>query len=301
MIGRPFSLVKASPMAQPPIAPYQRDYWSGDAGQRWAQWASRTDHALSDVTKLLLARIKAQPGEVILDVGCGAGELSLLLADQLGVEGRVYGVDISPPLLAEARAREKQAVRAPHWIEADAQNAEWYRQHDAIVSRFGVMFFEDPPAAFANLAKALKAGGRMVFACWQGPEVNPFFSELGALARRIKTDLPPADPQAPGPMSLADPARIRSLLESAGFADIEISDHPMQHHASHGPDALNQAIEYFMEIGPMAMVATQGTPTQQAEARVALREYLAGHQQGESVSMPGRIWCVRAVKSAEAG
>ena len=287
-------------MAQAPIPPYQRDYWSGDAGRRWAEWATRTDHALSDVTKLLLKRIAAQPGEVMLDVGCGAGELSLLLADQLGVEGRVYGVDISPPLLAEARAREKQAVRAPHWIEADAQDAAWHRAHDAVVSRFGVMFFEDPEAAFLNLAKALKPEGRMVFACWQGPEVNPFFEGLGAIARQILPDLPPSDPNAPGPLSLADPARIRALLEGAGLEDIEIIGHPMHHWVGEGPDALAQAIDYFMRIGPAAVVIAQGTHSQKVEAKAALEGYLAQFHHNGRVALPGAIWVVAARKSREA-
>jgi len=283
-------------MSQPSSSTYQRDYWSGDAGRRWADWANFTDKGLSDVTELLLAHIQAQPGEVILDVGCGAGELAVLLADQVGVEGRIYGVDISPPLLAVARARENQAVRAPHWIEEDAQTATWFREHDAVVSRFGVMFFEDPQAAFLNLARALKPQGRMVFACWQGPQVNPFFEGLGAIARKIMPDLPPNDPDAPGPLSLADPARIRALLSGAGLHTIDIAGHAMHHWAGEGPNALSQAVDYFMKIGPSAIVFAQGTAAQKAQARDALAAYLEGFLHEERLGLPGAIWLVCARK-----
>ncbi len=219
-------------MTQAPNAD-QVAFWNGPAGEKWAQLQVEMDRNLGDVTAALLPFAAPKPGERVLDIGCGAGQTSYLLADAVGQGGHVTGVDISAPLLAAAR-RVMDSAKNIAFVEADASAYDFKPEYDLVVSRFGVMFFDDPPDAFANIRTALKPGGRLAFACWRSVPENQWVSLPVGAARAILPPLPPPDPLAPGPFAFAEPARVKDILGRAGFRDIRIE--PLDGVMDLGPD-----------------------------------------------------------------
>jgi SAM-dependent methyltransferase len=199
----------------------QIEYWNGPAGEKWVRNQAVMDASLADATAGLLPLAAVQPGEHVLDIGCGSGQLSLLAADAVGPSGQVTGADISQPLLALARQRAagRSNVR---FIEADAATHAFAPEYDLLVSRFGVMFFDDPPAAFANIRRAARPGGRLAFVCWRPMPENEYAAMPFEIAKPLMPALPPADPHAPGPFALSDPDRLRGILAGAGFSAIAI-------------------------------------------------------------------------------
>jgi SAM-dependent methyltransferase len=200
----------------------QIKFWNGPGGQKWAAHQSDMDRNLADVTAALLPFAAAKPGERVLDIGCGAGQTTFLLADAVGRTGHVTGVDISAPLLGAARSR-MNADRNIAFVEADAAACLFRPEYDLVFSRFGVMFFDDPPAAFANIHKALKPGGRLAFACWRPALENAWVTVPALAARPFLPATPPPDPLAPGPFAFADPGRVEEILTKAGFSGVEVN------------------------------------------------------------------------------
>ena len=150
-------------------------YWNGPGGQRWAERQQAQDIVLAPVADVLIERARATAGEQILDVGCGAGATTMALAQIVGRTGRAVGIDISAPMLARARALAPAGMPV-EFVLADATVYPFEpARFDLLASRFGVMFFADPALSFANMRKALKASGRLAFACWREARDNPFF------------------------------------------------------------------------------------------------------------------------------
>src|ERR1700753_1453003 len=193
----------------------QIKYWNGPTGHKWTQFQADMDHNLADATAGVLRFAAAKPGEHVLDVGCGAGQTTLLLARAVGLSGRVLGVDIPQPMLAAAG---KAAAELPNvrFVEGDASRHPFEQQCDLAFSRFGVMLFDDPPAAFANIRGALKPGGRLAFVCWRPAMENEWVSVPLAAAKDLLPAQPPPDPLAPGPFAFADPQRVRDVLGKGG-------------------------------------------------------------------------------------
>jgi SAM-dependent methyltransferase len=202
----------------------QIEYWNGAPGEKWVKNQQVMDASLASATAGLLSLAAIQPGERVLDIGCGSGEISLMAADAVGAAGQVTGADISRPLLilARRRAEGRGNVRL---IEADAATHVFAPEHDLLISRFGVMFFDDPPGAFANLREAARPGGRLAFVCWRPVAENEYAAMPFEIAKTLMPPLPPADPHAPGPFALADVGRLRAILAGAGFSDIAITRH----------------------------------------------------------------------------
>ena len=223
----------------------QRAYWSGDVGVRWAHMADAIDTTFAEVTDAVLARADLDPSHDVLDVGCGAGALSRAAASQAG---QVTGIDISAPMLAVARDRAAPNTR---FLEADAETEDLGQErHDRIISRFGVMFFDDTTAAFANLRRATRPGGRLVFAAWGMPEANPWF----AIPRRVaeaRLGAVESDPDAPGPFRFREPDMIAGWLDAAGWRDVrtevlEVSLVP--------PGTLAEVAEFSTRLGGASRV-----------------------------------------------
>jgi SAM-dependent methyltransferase len=198
--------------------------WNGDTGRFWADHAEHFDTSLRAIHAQFLAAAELRPGERVLDVGCGAGRTSLDAARAVaGRGGSVLGVDLSGPLLEVARQRlDAEGLDNVRFVQADAQvHAFEAGAYDVVLGRHSTMFFDDPPAAFANLARALRPGGRIVLLVWRGAADNEWLTSiLGAVA--AGRDLPPPPPGAPGPLALADPARVSELLTGAGFDEPEL-------------------------------------------------------------------------------
>jgi len=207
-----------TPQTEGPNAEQAR-YWQSDAGRKWVEHQAALDLALAPVGAILFERAAPAAGEAVLDLGCGTGATTMALAEIVGPGGKVVGLDISPVLLAKARARLPAAL-APRveYVEADAQTADLGRRFDLLISRFGSMFFSDPAAAFGNLRRALRPGARLHLAAWAPLTQNPWFAIPREAAIRRLGPAPAADPKAPGPLAFSDPVYVEDVLRRAGFS-----------------------------------------------------------------------------------
>ncbi|MGJ4893463.1 MULTISPECIES: class I SAM-dependent methyltransferase [unclassified Bradyrhizobium] len=268
-------------------------YWNGPGGQRWSDRQEAQDILLAPVSQILIERIAAKPGDRILDIGCGCGGLSIALAGQVAPGGSVLGVDISAPMLDRARVVAPAGL-ATEFVLADATVHPFApASFDLLVSRFGVMFFADPVASFANIRRALKPGGRVVFACWREPKANPWMiAPLQAVYRHVPK-LPEMAPEDPGPFAFASEARVARILGEAGFSDVALEAHALSLDIARG-QGLEAAVESAFEIGP-ASRALEGHPQETREAaRQSVRELLTQYVRGDSVTLAGSIWLVTA-------
>ena len=205
-----------------------RRHWNEVAGPRWVRLGGIQEGRNIEVAALLLAAAKVQPGERILEIGCGTGATILPFAAAVGPQGHVTGVDIAEPMLAEARRRvTEQGLGNVSLLLADAQvHALPAASFDLLTSRFGVMFFADPFAAFANLIGALRPGGRLCMAVWAGMADNLHWRIPYEIAVRHVGPPAPKPMRAPGPDAFRDPDYFRDILAAAGFSDIAIAPTP---------------------------------------------------------------------------
>ena len=274
-------------MSEPNAA--QVEYWNSAAGPTWASLQGPLDRQLAPLGHAAMVALAPQPGERILDIGCGAGETSLELAKAVGPGGEVTGVDISRPLLEVAR-RRAEGLRGLAFVEGDAQVQVFApASFDAVFSRFGVMFFADPEAAFANIRKALKPDGRLAFVCWRAPFENPIMmGPMMAAAQHLPAPPPPV-PGAPGPFAFADPERVRGILGAAGFADVGITplDLPI------GGGGLEDALELALKVGPLGSLLREH-PDKRDAAIGAVRALLAQHEGPDGVKLGSATWIVTA-------
>ena len=224
----------------------QKKFWDGPTGQKWVQHQADMDRNLADANVGVLRLAAAKPGERVLDIGCGAGQTSYLLAEAVGPGGHVTGVDISTPLLGAARSH---APKNTEFIHADAAFRAFMPEYDLIFSRFGVMFFDDPAEAFANIRKAAKPSGRLAFVCWRPAPENQWVTVPAAAAKPFLPETPPADPLAPGHFAFADPKRVEVILTKAGFGNVKIDRLDGRMHL--GPSAENAAFQ-MTNIGPLS-------------------------------------------------
>ncbi len=266
----------------------QIEYWNAGAGETWASLQDRLDTQLEPLGADAIRALAPRPGERILDVGCGAGQTSLALASAVGPAGAVTGVDISRPLLEVARRRA--GADGPTFVEADAQTYPFEAgAFDAVFSRFGVMFFADPTAAFVNLRRALKPGGRLAFICWRPPAENPFMTLPMAAVSDMLPPTPPTDPLAPGPFAFADPARVRDILSTAGFETIETRRHDLKI----GSGDLDQTVAVALKIGPLGAMLREHSDKRDKVIET-VREALRPHEGPAGVKLDSASWIVTA-------
>lgn len=270
----------------------QIQYWNEEAGPRWVKGNAMLDTMLEPLGEQAVARADPAPGASVLDVGCGAGATTLSLARRLGPDGVVTGLDISAPLLALARERAAEAnLKNTRFELGDAQTQALDTPFDLVFSRFGVMFFADPDAAFANLRRSLRGDGRLLFVCWQEVRRNAWMLEpMLAVAPHVA--LPePAPEGAPGPFSLADPERVRGILERAGFKGValESTELPLQ---LGGARTVDQAVQFLIELSPIGAVLRDTEDP--APAIDALREMLASRMGSAGIELDAAAWLVTA-------
>lgn len=267
-------------------------YWNGDAGQRWTQRQQVQDALLEPISRLVIERADARPGEHVVDVGCGCGDTTLALAQRVG-DGHVTGIDVSAPMLARARARAPAGAPVS-FVEADATTHGFAPgSADLLFSRFGVMFFAHPGLAFANLHAALRPGGRLVFVCWRTPAENSWFGiPLQAVYRHVPK-LPATDPDDPGPFSFAREERVRRILSQTGFRDIGCEPVDLALDLACG-EGLEAAVATATSLGP-ASRALDGQPeAARAAATVEVRQALQAYRDGMSVRLGAGVWIVSA-------
>jgi SAM-dependent methyltransferase len=274
----------------------QVDYWNTTAGETWARHQQQLDRQLEILGLEAMRVLAPATGERILDIGCGCGETTLELAAHVGPSGAVVGVDISEPMLEVARRRDPPAgVARPAFRNLDAQTADLRAADlgraafDGAFSRFGVMFFADPTAAFANIRAALKPGGRLAFVCWRPFQDNPWMREPMAAAAPLLPPLPPVDPIAPGPFAFADDGRVRGILADAGFGSITVE--PFD--ARIGGSSVEETVNLTLRVGPLGRILRE--MPQMADAVVgAVRAAIQPHDTPGGVLMPAAVWIVSA-------
>ncbi|MGJ8564615.1 MAG: class I SAM-dependent methyltransferase [Alphaproteobacteria bacterium] len=268
----------------------QAEYWSGDAGQRWVKSSALLDAMLLPFAEEITRQAQINKNDSVLDIGCGAGALSFMVAE---TAQEVLGADISSPLieLAVKRTGELGNVR---FVLADAAELYLERKINLIVSRFGVMFFNDPVAAFSNIRRLLDPEGRMVFACWQSPMKNMWArAPLEAAMPFFETPPIPPKPHAPGPFAFADSGYLTQVLKDAGWKSVDVENWSGKIRL---PGSNTEEVAAFMmEMGPLSRVLKeQGLDIQVVRgALVAMLDQQANDD--GSVDLGGAAWIVRAV------
>ena len=269
----------------------QIDYWNATAGQTWARFQEQLDRQIEPLGLEAMRALDPAPGERILDVGCGCGQTSLELATRVTATGAVFGADISLPMLEVARARPvPNGAATPDFRQVDAQSGKLGEgAFDAVFSRFGVMFFSDPVAAFSNLRKALKPDGRMAFVCWRPFQENLWMRAPMEAAQPFLPPSPPMDPTAPGPFAFADADRVRKVLADAGFSDVTLH----AFNASIGGSSLDQTVDLAFRVGPLGAILRE-QPELAPTVAGAVRSALAPYETPSGVLMPAAVWIVQA-------
>lgn len=272
-------------------------FWNGEGGERWARQNATIEGILQPIGEATLAAARPAPGERAIDIGCGCGNQSLALAERIGPAGHVLGVDVSAPMLDVARrlAGERRAERAPlEFLLADAATHRFPPgAHDLLFSRFGVMFFAEPVAAFRNLRGALRSGGRLVFCCWRAMRENDMMTlpMAAALAHLPAPEPPPAG--APGPFAFADPARVQGILEQAAYIDCRITPLDTALRVGAGADAGGIARQ-LLELGPAARLLAEATAAQRAAVAEQLAGDIAARVDAEGIALTACCWLVTA-------
>lgn len=271
----------------------QVEYWNSKVGDTWARMQARLDTSFTPVTAALLSLAAPQPGEDALDIGCGTGETTLALAAAVGDDGAALGLDISEQMLARARERAEELLSEAEFVNADAAT---YADggFDLIVSRFGVMFFDDPVAAFASIHGLAAPGGRLVFACWQPPAQNLWATLPMTVLAGLLPEMPVADPHAPGPFAFADPERVQDILSNAGWQDVAFHALPFTMVIGEGDDPVASAVHFTLRIGPAARMVREAGAEVEAKAKEALAAAMTPFVAGDTVGLPGSVWLVSA-------
>lgn len=271
-------------------------YWNEVSGPQWLAQQERLDAQLDPVGLAVMDRLSLVSEARVLDVGCGCGSTTITLGRRVGREGSVTGVDVSAPMLARATERAAAAgLDRVDFVNADAQTRRFEEgSFDAIYSRFGVMFFDDPTAAFTNLGRALRPEGSMVFVCWRTPRENLWVSVPMEAARPFFEQPAAApDPFAPGPFAYADRERLHGILQGAGFARVSIEPYDAPLRLGGGVD-LDATVDFATKIGPTAALLRERGGDRLHEVRAALREALSPYVTEAGVSLGAAMWVVRA-------
>jgi ubiquinone/menaquinone biosynthesis C-methylase UbiE len=267
------------------------DAWNGDSGHRWADEADRRDSVLAPIGDVLINAANLQPGEHLLDIGCGCGATTLRAAHAVGDAGFACGLDLSAPMLDIARQRRDTAgVVNAEFVQGDAQTQRFDTTSDVAISRFGTMFFADPVAASTNIARGLAPGGRVCLATWQPLVANDWLTIPGAALLRYGS-LPDSADRGPGMFGQSDPDTVTSTLQAAGYRDIELT--PVTVTMRLGND-VNDATNYLASSGVGRAVLETVPSDQRAAAIDAVRAVLTDHADDDGVRLDGAIWIIGA-------
>jgi len=271
----------------------QQEFWTDIAGPKWVAHQTSMDALMQPVLDGVLARANLEPDEQVLDIGCGTGASVMAAAEKVGPAGHVTGADISSRLLEVARKRIGEASNVT-LIEADAASHPFEKaRFDHLISRFGVMFFNEPVSAFQNMKHALRPGATLTFAAWGEIRNNPFFTLAAQAAKDVLGPMPKSDPDAPGPFAFRAPDRVNGILSDAGFSNIQIDvDDIFLTPAG----SLSQFAEQLSDIGPAdsALKHFEATAEQHAKVQARLAEVFTPFADGDSIRVPARINFVTA-------
>ncbi|BCB82698.1 methyltransferase [Phytohabitans suffuscus] len=272
----------------------QAEAWNGPEGAHWADHHDRAGGVNSVLLEELFRVAAIGRRDVVLDIGCGTGD-STRLAARRAVQGRAVGIDLSSPMLERARAAAaREGVPNARFDQGDAQVYAFPQGgYDVAISMFGVMFFGDPVAAFANIGRALRPGGRLVFACPGEMSLCDWYTvpmaALGGLVSRDGTGAP----QPSGMFSLADRARTAAVLTDAGFGGVSLErvDAELEFGAN-----VAEAVEFFFDSGPVRAFAQDHPEIAPSRVRETLVAALRPYEHGTGVRLNGAHWIAAATR-----
>lgn len=270
--------------------PDQAELWNGPAGRAWVDQQALLDAAFTPIEAWLAEATVRAGARRVLDVGCGTGSTTLAVAGRLGAQGECLGVDISGPMIACARSRASQAEGRVRFVEGDAQSYAFSPDaFDLIVSRFGVMFFADPVAAFANLARAARPGGELALIVWRGAEENDFMTTAERAAEPLLPQFAPRPKDGPGQFAFADPERVHAILAQAGWSGIRVEpvDFPCEFPAS-------GLRSYVTRLGPLGTFLTASDEVTRDRIASAVLPAFERYRGGSHVRFVAACWKIVA-------
>jgi SAM-dependent methyltransferase len=268
----------------------QAALWNETSGPAWVELQAVLDRMLAPFETRLIAESFPGPGRRVLDIGCGAGATTLAMARRLGGDGLALGVDISGPLVDAAKARASaEGVENAAFVQADAQTYAFDAEDfDAVISRFGVMFFDAPEAAFANIRRAARRDAELTFVAWRSPAENPFMT-TAARAVAPFVALNPPQPDAPGQFAFADGDRVKRILEASGWRDVDVRPIDV-------PSTVAEAdlLTYVTRLGPAGAALREADAATRARAEAALSEAFQPFVHDGAARFASACWLVRA-------
>lgn len=273
----------------------QIEYWNGDAGEKWARHQDRLDAMLAPFSGAVLSLAAVKPGERIMDIGCGCGATTFDLAAAAGTSGRALGADISAPMIARAKERAAALGSSAEFLLADAASHEFAPgSFDILASRFGIMFFEKPVAAFAHLRGTLAPAGRTAFVCWRAFKDNAWAALPYMAAKSLLPEQEPPVPGAPGPFAFDEADRFRGVLTEAGFGAIEIEPFDAELTLGAGAEPVETALHQSLEIGPLSRAMKELPDAPRGAISDAVRKALEAHLKDGAVRLSSAVWLVSA-------
>lgn len=271
--------------------------WAGDMGLKWLASLSLFEEMIAPIGDALLARAQYQTGETVIDLGCGGGATTLVIAQTVAPTGKVIGVDISPDLVAAAEERAtKSGATNIDFTCADAATVQLAdAPYDRLFSRFGSMFFENPVSAFSNLHGQLRKGGRIDLAVWGPPRDNLWMMEMMGVVRN-HVDVPPAVPRAPGPFAFEDLEYLDEIMDGSGFTDVDVVAYEGLQPVGGIGATPEKAVEFaFASLAVGRLLSDQGEAISRRASTELTDIFARHHVPGEGVMMRGKAWLVSAI------
>jgi ubiquinone/menaquinone biosynthesis C-methylase UbiE len=268
----------------------QTKLWNGLAGRAWVEAQELLDSMFKPFEDLLVEAVLAGSGRRVLDVGCGTGSTTLAVARRLAAKGRCIGIDISEPMLTAARARAEREGTPASFILANAQDHAFEpASFDIIISRFGVMFFDDFVRAFANLRRAATDNAELRFVAWRSPSENPFMTTAERAAAPLLPNLPARRPDAPGQFAFADQRRVHRILEESGWGEIDIQPLDV---ACTLPE--KELVRYLTRLGPLGLLLHEADDRTRTQVIETVRAAFEPYVHGAEVRFTSACWMVSA-------
>ena len=267
-----------------------RKAWNGAGGRAWVETQDLLNRIFQPFEDVLVDAVRRASPSRLLDVGCGTGSTTLAVARLVGESGRCEGIDISDPMISAARVRAERAPRPTLFIRADAETHAFEpASFDMIISRFGVMFFDDPVRAFANLRRAAAKNAKLYFTAWRSADENPFMTTAERAAAPLLPDLPPRRSNAPGQFAFSDPRRVQTILENGGWHEVHIE--PIDVVCAMSEKELN---EYLIRLGPVGLALADADEQTRTQVKEVVRPAFHPYVQGAEVRFTAACWMVNA-------